>query len=288
MKDENIANYADDNTPYELENDIDAVLNKLERDSVILLHWFAQNAAKANPEKAHLLLSNINLNLSANFGGNQISKENNVKILGITFDNFNRTLSLEESILYTMTLKLSHLALDTQRNKISAILRIVPKKSRYGNLRNVHAVYVRRMRATSGLLGILFFSSVVENLDVEGFKTDDFAYNLGDSPIENIIRKFRNHPSIVKIKETVSVEVLFHFPESKESDSSEKIVRLDIKKPTTYKNIPTKLLVETSDVILRFLTKINNDAKLYSNFPNPLKLAGITPTHKRTRTITEV
>ena len=33
MKDENIANYADDNTPYALENDIGAVLNKLERDS---------------------------------------------------------------------------------------------------------------------------------------------------------------------------------------------------------------------------------------------------------------
>ena len=56
---------------------------------------------------------------------------------------------------------------------------------------------------------------------------------------------------------------------------------MNIKKPTTYKNIPTKLLVETSDVISPFLTKINNDAKLHSNFPNPLKLADITPTHKR-------
>ena len=88
-----------------------------------------------------------------------------------------------------------------------------------------------------------FFPSAVANLDVEGFKTDDFAYNLGDSPIENIIRKFRNHPSIVKIK------VLFHLSESKESDISEKFAKLNIKKSTTYKNIPTKLLVETSDVI---------------------------------------
>ena len=108
---------------------------------------------------------------------------------------------------------------------------------------------------------------------MEGFETDDFAYNLGDSPIENIIRKFRNHPSIVKIKETVSVKILFHFSESKESDISEKIAKSNIKK-----NIPAKLLISP------FLTKINNDAKLHSNFPNPLKLADITPIHTRVDT----
>ena len=75
MKDENIVNYSDGNTPYALENDIDAVLNKFERDSIILLQWFAQNAMKANPDKSYLLLRNSNLNLSANIGGNQISNE---------------------------------------------------------------------------------------------------------------------------------------------------------------------------------------------------------------------
>ena len=95
MKDENRANYADDNTPYALENDIDAVLNKLERDSVILLQWFAQNVMKANSDKSHLLLSNSNLNLSANISGNQISNENNVILRGITFDN---SLSFDDHV----------------------------------------------------------------------------------------------------------------------------------------------------------------------------------------------
>ena len=85
----------------------------------------------------------------------------------------------------------------------------------------------------------------------------------------------------MKIKETLSGEELFHFAESKESDISEKIAKLNIKKPTTCKNIPTKLLIETSDVISHYLIKINNDAKLHLNFPNPLKLVDITPTHKR-------
>ena len=51
---------------------------------------------KANPDKSHLLLSNINLNLSPNIGGNQISNENNVILLGITFDN---SLSFDDHVL---------------------------------------------------------------------------------------------------------------------------------------------------------------------------------------------
>ena len=63
------------------------MLNKLESDSLTILQWFAQNAKKANPDKSHLLISNSNLNLSANIGPKHISNENNVKLLGITFDN---------------------------------------------------------------------------------------------------------------------------------------------------------------------------------------------------------
>ena len=37
--------------------------------------------------------------------------------------------------------------------------------------------------------------------------------------------------------------------------------------------------METSDIISPFLTNINNDVKLHSVFPNPLKLSDITPTH---------
>ena len=40
----------------------------------------------------------------------------------------------------------------------------------------------------------------------------------------------------------------------------------------------------TSDIISPFLTNINNDAKLHSDFPNSLKLADITPIHKREET----
>ena len=49
---------------------------------------------KANPDKSNLPSSNSNLNLSANTGSNQISNEN-VKLLGITFDN---SLSFDDHV----------------------------------------------------------------------------------------------------------------------------------------------------------------------------------------------
>ena len=82
----------------------------------------------------------------------------------------------------------------------------------------------------------------------------------------------------------MTVDELFHFSESNEGDISSKIANLNINKPTTFTNIPAKILVETSDIISPFLTRINNDVKLQSLFPNPLKLADLTPTHKREET----
>ena len=51
-----------------------------------------------------------------------------------------------------------------------------------------------------------FFSKAVENLDAKGYETEDFVYNLEISVVDNIIHKFRNHPSILKIKEVVVVD----------------------------------------------------------------------------------
>ena len=56
---------------------------------------------------------------------------------------------------------------------------------------------------------------------------------------------------------------------------------LDTKKATPVNGIPSKILVENYDIITPFLTKMYNDSNLNMNFPDPLKLADITPTHKK-------
>ena len=63
------------------------------------------------------------------------------------------------------------------------------------------------------------------------------------------------------------------------------IKNLNISKPTTYNNIPAKILVDNVDICTPYITKIYNDSVLSSVFPEKLKMADITPTHKKEETI---
>ena len=92
----NIANYADDNTPYAFGKDINSVISQLEDDSLKLFHWLWNNILKANPNKSHLLLNSCDTSIVASINGNSISNESYVELLGITIDNelnFNKHVS---------------------------------------------------------------------------------------------------------------------------------------------------------------------------------------------------
>ena len=52
-----IANYADDNTPYATATDIDSLITSLEEASKSLFTWFDNNLMKSNADKCHLLVS---------------------------------------------------------------------------------------------------------------------------------------------------------------------------------------------------------------------------------------
>ena len=45
--------------------------------------------------------------------------------------------------------------------------------------------------------------------------------------------------------------------------------------------VPTRVLVENADIISPFITDIYNDSVLRSEFPTSLKLADVTPAHKK-------
>ena len=48
-------NYADDNTPYDINANIGKLIKSLENDSSILIKWFSDNYLVMNAEKSHLL-----------------------------------------------------------------------------------------------------------------------------------------------------------------------------------------------------------------------------------------
>ena len=83
----NMANYADDCSPYEFSGSIDEVVQKLEHDSGILMDWYEMNCLKPNPDKWHLLLSDTGEDIFLSIEGKVISNSVDEKILGVYFDN---------------------------------------------------------------------------------------------------------------------------------------------------------------------------------------------------------
>ena len=81
-----IANYADDNTPYTSSNDVNGLIKSLEEASKKLFKWFNDNLMKSNPDKCHLLVS-TNDNVKIRIGNFQIQNTKREKLLGIQFDN---------------------------------------------------------------------------------------------------------------------------------------------------------------------------------------------------------
>ena len=52
----NICNFADDNTIYSCNNNLQTILKKLKHDMVNVLKWFKMNSMKANPQKFQFMV----------------------------------------------------------------------------------------------------------------------------------------------------------------------------------------------------------------------------------------
>ena len=77
LEDPDIANYADDNSPFACE---------LDKDSRIFLHWIRNNGLKTNPDKFHLHLTDNNEEHFIKVANFTICNSTHEKLLGIIFD----------------------------------------------------------------------------------------------------------------------------------------------------------------------------------------------------------
>ena len=82
---------------------------------------------------------------------------------------------------------------------------------------------------------------------------------------------FKSHPSILKIKDRVQGKNKFSFCGVNEEAFSDEISRLDISKPTTFNNIPAKILTDTKDICSSHLSIIFNNSLSKQYFPSRLK-----------------
>ena len=81
-----IANYADDNTPYATAIDIDSLLASPEVASNSLFTWFDNNLMKSNADKCHLLVSS-NEKVTIKLGSHEIANTKGEKLFGVHLDS---------------------------------------------------------------------------------------------------------------------------------------------------------------------------------------------------------
>ena len=80
-----IANYADDNTLYATDKNLDDMLRLLEDETSVVLNWFRINEMKPNEKKCHLIVPN-QTNVSVTLGNELIEAEDSVTLLGVIID----------------------------------------------------------------------------------------------------------------------------------------------------------------------------------------------------------
>ena len=94
-----------------------------------------------------------------------------------------------------------------------------------------------------------YFLDVIESLDIESHSSilntepkENDIINLNQ--LDKIIPRYKNHPSIPKIKENVKIQEKFT------------LLSLDTKKATIENDIPIKFLVGTKDLTMGYITGI--------------------------------
>ena len=108
-----IANYADDNTPYVYGRNIEEVVAYLEEVSEVIYKWFRDHQFQGDASKCHVLLS-TDQHAYANTDTTQIENTQNEKLLGLTIDS---KLSFDKHIQKICS---------RESAKLKALARIVP------------------------------------------------------------------------------------------------------------------------------------------------------------------
>ena len=119
------------------------------------------------------------------------------------------------------------------------------------------------------------FSETVDKLNIFEWPSCESGYT--EDQLTNIINKYKSHPSIKKIKSNYTINQKFSFKPVKDIENV--ITNIPTNKVTGGK-IPLNVSKQSgfTYVVLRDCI---NDCLLKDSFPDGLKLANITPVHKK-------
>ena len=86
QKDVSFSAYADDNTPYFCDKNLEVFLSKLQICALKLFEWLSNNHMKMNSDKCHLILSSNDENKKIERNGEAINNTQVQKILSVHID----------------------------------------------------------------------------------------------------------------------------------------------------------------------------------------------------------
>lgn len=124
------------------------------------------------------------------------------------------------------------------------------------------------------------YINIVEN--ISGKPPDDSFKNLNDAEaVKEIILKFENHPSILKIKENFTPSEKFEIPKAEVSDINSLLKKINTKKATGPDTLPPKLLRMSANVVdSHFCNVVNKDLSIFS-YADDAKVASVNPQYKK-------
>ena len=126
-----------------------------------------------------------------------------------------------------------------------------------------------------------YFSNIALSLDIKDSSNYSSESDDSSNPILTAIMNYSEHPSIVAIKQNCVSDVTHSFSILSQQDILKVVYDIDVSKATASHNIPSRIFKENIDLYIDIITNIFNEGTIECNFPSRLKLADITPAHKK-------
>ena len=122
------------------------------------------------------------------------------------------------------------------------------------------------------------YINVTKNLDINAIPRESVESDV--SSIDNIVRSFANHPSIVRIKDRYAIVPKMNFVPPGCDSMIGYISRLKKNKSGPEGDIPARLLKENRDIFGPVLDTLFSKSLQEKSFPGSMKFADISPIFK--------
>ena len=126
-----------------------------------------------------------------------------------------------------------------------------------------------------------FYVNIVPNLKISMENNFDTEFVKTENPVLNAVNKYKNHPSVIMMKEKIKPIEKFSFFPVQYDDILRKIRNLDPSKSNQQTDIPTKILNYNSEYFAGYFHENINFCFENSCLPSDLKFADVTPAYKK-------